>query len=77
MYNVITGRCESLPSMKYKRRDCAAVITSDTLVVMGGSNKINGCLKSVEAFSFQKQIWEKLPEMNEKRAGANAVVKPD
>ena len=62
--------------MKHKRQGCTAVITDDVLVVMGGKEKWC-CLKFVEAFHFQNQIWEELPDLNEARASAAAVVKPN
>ena len=76
MYNLTTGESKYLPSMKQKRRGCAAVVTGDVLVVMGGRDKEN-YLKFVEAFHFQKQVWEELPDMNEASGYASAVVKPN
>ena len=75
MYNLISGESKYLPSMKHKRQGCAAVVTGDVLVVMGGYDGVN-YLKSVEAFHFQKQVWEQLPDMNEARRYASAAVKP-
>ncbi len=77
MYNLTTGESKYLPSMKHKRQGCAAVITGDVLVVMGGSNSESSYLKSAEAFHFQDQVWEELPDMNEARQYASAVVKPN
>ena len=76
MYNLKTGESKYLPSMKHKRHGCAAVVTGDVLVVMGGRDGKN-YLKSVEAFHFQEQVWEQLPDMNEARQHASAVVKPN
>ena len=76
MYNLTTGESKYLPSMKHKRRGCAAIVTADVLVVMGGHDGKNS-LKSVEAFHFQEQVWEELPDMNEARQHASAVVKPN
>ena len=75
-YNLTTGESKYLPSMKHKRRGCAAVVTGDVLVVMGGHDGSN-YLKSVEVFHFLKQVWEELPEMNEARLCPSAVVKPN
>jgi deoxycytidylate deaminase len=72
MYNLTTGESKYLPSMKHKRQGCAAIVTGDVLVVMGGKND-----KSAEAFHFQEQVWEELPDMNEAREYASAVVKPN
>jgi phage host-nuclease inhibitor protein Gam len=72
MYNLTTGESKYLPHMKHRRRGCAAVVTGDVLVVMGGKG-----LKSVEAFHLQNQVWEELPNLNEARRDASAVVKPN
>ena len=76
MYNLTTGESEYLPSMKHGRHGCTAVVTGDVLVVMGGIDGDKNYLKSVEVFDFQEQVWEELPDMNESRAYACAVVKP-
>ena len=78
MYKYLTtGEYKYLPSMKHKRQGCTAVVTGDVLVVMGGFNGESGYLKSAEAFHFQEQVWEELPDMNEARKYASAVVKPN
>ena len=74
MYNLTTEESKYLPSMKQKRCGCAAVVTGDVLVVMGGYDGKN-YLKSVEAFHFQEQVWEELPDMNEARGYGSAAVK--
>ena len=76
MYNLKTGESKYLPSMKYKRYGCAAVVTGDVLVVMGGFEGRGRYLKSVEAFNFQNQLWEELPDMNTTREYASVVTKP-
>ena len=75
-YNLTTGESKYLPTMKHKRRGCAAVVTGDVLVMMGGHDGRNH-LKSVEVFHFLNQVWEELPEMNEARGYGSAVVKPN
>ena len=77
IYNLTTGESKYLPSMKHKRCACAAVVTGDVLVVMGGYDNEDNDLKSVEVFHFLNQVWEELPEMNEARGCASAVVKPN
>ena len=77
MYNLTTGKSKYLPAMKHKRQGCAAVVTGDVLVVMGGHNDKSSYLKSAEAFHFQEQVWEELPDMNEAREYASAAVKPN
>ena len=75
MYDVITGRSQMLPCMKKKRCGCAAVLTGNVVVVMGGWNE--GYLQSVESFDLERQVWQDLPDMFEPRAFATAVVKPN
>ena len=75
MYNLTTGQSKYLPPMKHKRLGCTAVVTGDVLVVMGGRDGRN-YLKSVEVFDLKDQVWEELPDMNESRCYASAVVKP-
>jgi kelch-like protein 1/4/5 len=76
MYSLTTGESKYLPPMKHRRQGCAAVVTGDVLVVMGGRDGTN-YLKSVEAFHLQNQVWEELPNLNEARMYASAVVKPN
>ena len=63
--------------MKHKRQRCTAVVTDDVFVVMGGRDDNDHYLKYVEAFHFQNQVWEELPDLNEARMFASAVVKPN
>ena len=77
MYNLTTGESKYLPSMKHGRCGCAAVVTGDVIVVMGGYNSESRHLKSAEAFHFEAQDWVELPDMNEARMYASAVVKPN
>ena len=72
IYNIRTGKHCMLPPMKYKRRGCTAVISSNVIVVMGGTAK--SCLNSVECFSFDRYFWEELPPMNEAREGATGIA---
>jgi hypothetical protein len=39
MYDFKSGKITALPSMLEKRYDCCAVITGNTIVVMGGANE--------------------------------------
>ena len=75
MYDVNTGKCKMLPSMKYKRSACTAVVTGDVIVVMGGIDDGGNTLNSVECFDLIRQVWEELPPMIEARSHATAVVK--
>ncbi len=76
MYNSKTGKITALPSMLEKRRDCCAVITGNTIVVMGGRNEKGECLSSVECFTMGNSTWEYLPAMNKARSRAVAEVLP-
>ncbi|XP_046842081.1 kelch-like protein 5 [Xenia sp. Carnegie-2017] len=77
MYDIKTGENTVLPSMLEKRRWCCAVITGDTIVVMGGMNNKNKDLKSVEYFKMgSSSSWKYLPLMNKQRSVAIAEVLP-
>ena len=76
MYDCKTGKITVLPSMLEKRRACYAVITGNTIVVMGGNNEEELYLKSVECFIMGGSTWKYLPAMNEGRWGAVAEVLP-
>ena len=74
IYNIKTQKSHMLPDMKYKRRGCVAVVVRDTVIVMGGRHDEGNYLKSAESFRFDRFTWEELPEMQEVRLGATAVV---
>ena len=76
MYNIRTGKITVLPSMLEKRCSCCAVITGNTIVVMGGDNEENEHLKTVECFTMGGSTWEYLPAMNNARYNAVAEVLP-
>jgi hypothetical protein len=64
-----------LPDMKYKRKGCVAAVVRDTVIVMGGMDERRKYLKSVECFRFDRyNSWQELPEMQEARCWATAVV---
>ena len=74
IYNIKTQKSHMLPDMKYKRRGCVAVVVRDTVIVMGGRDEKGNYLKSAESFRFDRFTWEELPEMQEARCRAAAVV---
>ena len=78
-YNIKEGKYRLLPPMKHERASCTAVITDNTIIVMGGSNKaeVTANLNSVECFDLNNFVWEELPPMKERRDGPTAVVKCD
>ena len=61
--------------MLEKRSACAAVITGNTIVVMGGLGQA-GRLRSVEAFTLGGYSWRYLPAMNDIRSALTATVLP-
>ncbi|CAB4029908.1 Kelch repeat-containing [Paramuricea clavata] len=76
MYNSKTGNTIGLPSMLEERSGCCAVITGNTIVVMGGRGKTTGRVRSVEAFTLGGYSWRYLPAMNDIRSVATATVLP-
>ena len=76
MYDCKTGKITVLPSMLEKRFGSCAVITGNTIVVMGGCNEKRNDLKSVECFTMGGSTWEYLPAMNKDRWYAVAEVLP-
>ena len=76
MYDCKTGKITVLPSMLEKRRSCCAVITGNTIVVMGGKNDRGKGLNSVECFTMGGSTWEHLPVMNISRWYAVTEVLP-
>jgi hypothetical protein len=76
MYDSKTGNTIELPSMLEERSACAAVITGNTIVVMGGLGKPDR-LRSVEAFTLGGYTWRYLPAMNDIRSAATATVLPE
>ena len=75
MYDSKTGSTTKLPSMLEERSACAAVITGNTIVVMGGLGQSDR-VRSVEAFTLGGYSWRYLPAMNDIRSGATATVLP-
>ena len=73
IYNVKTEQSQMLPPMKLKRCGCTAVFVRNHIVVLGGYGE-QGSLKSVEAFNFENNIWQELPEMCQGRFHHTAVA---
>ena len=77
MYDCKTGKITTLPSMLERRCGCCAVITGNTIVVMGGENDDQEeTLSSVECFTMGGYTWQYLPAMNKARRRAVAEVLP-
>jgi hypothetical protein len=68
MYNSKTGNTTELPRMIEERSGCAAVITGNTIVVMGGRGKTTGRVRSVEAFTLGGYTWRYVPAMKDIRS---------
>ena len=75
MYDSKTGNITELPSMLEERSAAAAVITGNTIVVMGGKGQ-DGRVRSVEAFTLGGYSWRYLPAMNDIRSLPTATVLP-
>ena len=60
MYDSKTGETTELPSLLPERVGCSAIITSNTIVVMGGKGKSKR-VNSVEAFTLESYSWRNLP----------------
>jgi hypothetical protein len=75
MYDSKTGNTTALPSMLEERSACAAAITGNTIVVMGGKGTPDR-LRSVEAFTLGSYSWRYLPAMNDIRSVSTATVLP-
>ena len=73
IYNVKTEQSHMLPPMKFKRWGCTAVVVQNHIVVLGGCGE-QGSLKSVEAFNFESNTWQELPEMSQARHDYTAVA---
>jgi hypothetical protein len=65
LYDSTTGNTTELPSMLEERSASAAVITGNTIVVMGGIGRLAVRLRSVEAFILGGYSWGYLPAMND------------
>ena len=76
MYDSKTGNTTELPTMNEERSGCAAVITGNTIVVMGGRGKTTGRVRSVEAFTLGGYSWRYLPAMKDIRGLPIATVLP-
>jgi hypothetical protein len=76
LYDSKTGNTTALPSMLKERSASAAVITGNTIVVMGGIGRLAVRLRSVEAFILGGYSWGYLPAMNDIRSVATATVLP-
>ena len=77
MYDVKTGRIKMLPCLNHKRAACAAVITGNVIVVMGGYVfETKNYLNSVECLDLNTNVWRELSAMTTKRSSLTAVLKP-
>ena len=61
-----------MSTMKSKRNGCAAVVSENKIVVMGGFGHGKE-LSSVECFDFLSHSWIELPSMMEPRYFITAV----
>ena len=76
MYDVKTAKIKMLPCLNHKRAGCAAVITGNVIVVMGGYDyETKTYLNSVECLDLNTNVWRELAAMTTERKFASAVVK--
>ena len=73
IFNVTTHEYKRLPSMREKRIHCAAVITGEVIVAMGGFRGGDD-LDTVEYYVIGDSEWQELPAMNLERFSATACV---
>ena len=77
MYDVKTGKIKMLPCLNRKRAACAAVITGNVIVVIGGYDiETETYLNSVECLDLNTNVCRELSPMITKRSFATAVLKP-
>ena len=76
MYDIKSGHCKTLPSLRHRRSSPSSVIIEDVIFVFGGFTPEQGTLTSVECFTMGSDGWKELPGMKEKRIFATVVVKP-
>jgi hypothetical protein len=77
MYDVKTGKIKMLPCLNHNRAACAAVITGNVIIVIGGLDyEAKTDLSSVECLDLSSNVWRELSPMTTKRSAATAVVKP-
>ena len=76
MYDIESGHCETLPSLRRRRCGQSSVVIDDVIFVFGGYNVEHGNFNSEESFPMGSDGWKELPGMKEKRSLATAVVKP-
>ena len=76
MYDVKTGKIKMLPCLNHKRAGCAAVITGNVIVVMGGYvYETETRLDTVECLDLNNNVWRELSPMTIEREFSTAVVK--
>ena len=76
LYNISSGESQRLPPMRHKRRECpAAVVASNMLVVVGGTDERYTPLASAECYNFMTNKWTELPPMKQERRSPSAVVR--
>ena len=71
-YDIKTGESKALPSMKSRRSRCAAVVSGNKIVVLGGYDA-GKYVSTVECFDFISHSWIELPSMMQPRYFMAAV----
>ena len=76
-YNIKTQKSTELPPMKNKRSECRAVVDGNSMVVMGGKERMKRkdyCQNSAEVFDFKTSTWVDFPSMNKARSAFIAEI---
>jgi hypothetical protein len=76
-YDVVSGECRTVPSLKEARSEASCVQLGSSIVVIGGRGVNGQSLKSVERFDRNKGCWESLPDLLIARRSAVAEVVGD
>ncbi|XP_077291757.1 kelch-like protein 28 [Arctopsyche grandis] len=72
--NLVTKELTELPTMNVKRRLSTAALVDGQIFLIGGFNRENGSLNSVEQFNPIAQTWKFVSPMNFKRHVHASVV---
>ena len=69
----VTGEWTCYASMLVPRSQMGCLVMDDCLYVIGGTNRHNEVLQSVERYHFKENRWEEIPPMLEARASPSVA----
>jgi N-acetylneuraminic acid mutarotase len=73
-FNPTTGEWTTHASMLVPRSQMGCAVMDDHLYVLGGTNRHNEVLRSVERYSFRDNSWRGMPQMREARASPSVAA---